>query len=433
MSVYAKDYGYFFNSQNNDRTYNADSFETWMKPFFAPGVFQGSLQVTAQATPDLTVNVASGFAFLSGKPAYWATANTMTIDTPSGAYDRIDTIVLRRDDTNRCITLEVVKGTPSATPAATPPTRSATIYELVIAQILVGVGVTGIRAEDITDTRMDSSVCGYVAGAVDQIDFDQIATQFNGWMADYQQDFEDWFANIQGQLDQDAAGHLQNEIDALTTTVNGKVKKSGDIMSGSLRLHGSSAFVSVDLMDVDTTAPEQYNVAYESWSVNDKNSRKMGSIDGKLNTDGKYGARFGTHRTVSGHLYNNDVAWLMADDGTPQVELTQRIAWLEALGLGSIRIIPVTVSANNGTKAFIFSGTCAFTIFTTGTNSTQRSHTHGYCTGEGVVSETKNPSGATSVVFTDGTYKLTLKNTANVTMFAVMIVYGNPDNVELQS
>ena len=433
MSVYAKDYGYFFNSQNNDRTYNADSFETWMKPFFAPGVFQGSLQVTAQATPDLTVNVASGFAFLNGKPAYWATANTMTIDTPSGAYDRIDTIVLRRDDTNRCITLEVVKGTPSATPAATPPTRSATIYELVIAQILVGVGVTGIRAEDITDTRMDSSVCGYVAGAVDQIDFDQIATQFNGWMADYQQDFEDWFANIQGQLDQDAAGHLQNEIDALTTTVNGKVKKSGDTMTGSLNINGNNAIIATHIKSIDATTPFEYNYRGESIIVMDKNTAKMAAIGGQLNMDGKYGAYFGANRSVGGVNYNNIVSLLMDNSGNAKVEISDRLAWLDALGLGSIRIIPVTVSANNGTKAFIFSGTCAFTIFTTGTNSTQRSHTHGYCTGEGVVSETKNPSGATSVVFTDGTYKLTLKNTANVTMFAVMIVYGNPDNVELQS
>ena len=37
MSVYAQEYGYFFNSNNSDRKYNADSFETWLKPFFVPG------------------------------------------------------------------------------------------------------------------------------------------------------------------------------------------------------------------------------------------------------------------------------------------------------------------------------------------------------------------------------------------------------------
>ena len=69
MSVYAQEYGYFFNSNNSDRKYNADSFETWLKPFFISGVFAGTLQVTAQSTPDMSVKVSPGFANLNGKPA----------------------------------------------------------------------------------------------------------------------------------------------------------------------------------------------------------------------------------------------------------------------------------------------------------------------------------------------------------------------------
>ena len=75
MSVYAKEYGYFFNSNNNDRTYNAESFETWLKPFFVSGVFAGCLQVKAQTTPDMTIEVLSGYANLDGKPAYWPDDN----------------------------------------------------------------------------------------------------------------------------------------------------------------------------------------------------------------------------------------------------------------------------------------------------------------------------------------------------------------------
>ena len=67
MSVYAQEYGYFFNSQNSDRKYNAESFETWLKPFFISGVFQGGLQVKAQADPDMTVQVTPGYANLQGK------------------------------------------------------------------------------------------------------------------------------------------------------------------------------------------------------------------------------------------------------------------------------------------------------------------------------------------------------------------------------
>ena len=183
MSAFAQEYGYFFNSNNHDRTYNAESFERWLKPFFQTGVFQGGLQVKAQTTPDMTVQVTPGYANLNGKPAYWPDTNVMAIATASGVYDRIDTIVLRRDNTNRTISIEVVTGTASSNPQPTPPTRNNDIFELVIGQIRVGVGVTSITAANVYDTRLDSTICGYVAATVTEIDFDQIKAQFDGWLA----------------------------------------------------------------------------------------------------------------------------------------------------------------------------------------------------------------------------------------------------------
>ena len=214
MSVYAQEYGYFFNSNSGDRTYNASSFEEWLKPFFLPGVFNGEMQVTAQSTPDMTVTVAHGRGNLDGIPAYWPDDNIITIDTASGVYPRIDTIVLRRDNTNRAVSIEYVKGTAAATPQPVAPTRDSDIYELVLAQILVGTGVTAITADKITDTRMDADLCGWVAATVDQIDFDQIKTQFDAWQTVNQAQFEDWFQHLQDELNEHQAAHLQNEIDA---------------------------------------------------------------------------------------------------------------------------------------------------------------------------------------------------------------------------
>ena len=262
MSAYASQFGYFFDSISGDRTYNSESFEDWLKPFFVSGVFNGNLQVTAQETPDMTVNVAPGRANLDGKLAKWTGKNVMALSPASGVYDRIDTIVLRRDNVNRRISIEVVTGTASLNPSPTAPVRNVDTYELVIAQILVGVGVTSISQANITDTRMNSDVCGWVVATVDQIDFDQIKAQFDGWMADTEQaynewksgveddledwendtkgdftdwedgvkndfddwengvksDFDDWFDAIKDQLDSDAAGHLQLEIDALSSS-----------------------------------------------------------------------------------------------------------------------------------------------------------------------------------------------------------------------
>ena len=224
MSVYAQEYGYFFNSQNSDRKYNADSFETWLKPFFISGVFQGGLQVKAQPSPDMTVQVTPGYANLQGKPAHWPDTNNMTLATASGVYNRIDTIVLRRDNTNRAISIEVVTGVASANPQPTAPTRTADIFELVLAQILVGVGVTAITAANISDTRMNSDICGYVAATVEEIDFDQIKAQFDAWLAEFKEGTAEDYSAFVAQLQEDLEAY-QSVIDAHETTASGDLER----------------------------------------------------------------------------------------------------------------------------------------------------------------------------------------------------------------
>jgi hypothetical protein len=233
LSVYAQDYGYFFNSNNSDRTYNADSFETWLKPFFVSGVFTGCLQVKAQDTPDMSVVVTKGYANIDGKAAYWPDDNTVTIETASGVYSRIDTIVLRRDNTNRRVSIEVVKGTASATPQPVAPTRNADTFELVLAEVLVGVGVTTITGSVITDKRPDTDVCGYVVAAVQTPDFselyDQFVAQAEEFMGDQADEFIAWFDEMKDQLSEDAAGHLQLEIEALDS---GKINRLASSAAG---------------------------------------------------------------------------------------------------------------------------------------------------------------------------------------------------------
>ena len=226
MSAYAQEYGYFFNS-NNDRTYNAESFEAWLKPFFVSGVFAGCLQVKAQSTPDMTVYVTPGYANLDGKPAYWPTNNTMALSVASGVYPRIDTIVLRRDNTNRAISIEVVTGTASSSPQPTAPTRNNDTFELVLAEVYVAAGVTSVTQSNITDKRPDTDVCGYVMCTIETPDFSELYDQFLSQCEDTieaeEDDFDDlltakqatfelWFQNLHDELDSNQAAHLQNEI-----------------------------------------------------------------------------------------------------------------------------------------------------------------------------------------------------------------------------
>lgn len=208
-----RDYGYFWNDDGSgDRTYNADSFEYWLKKFFTTGVFAGDLQVTASGS--YTVNVATGYANVNGKVREFYETESFTVPSADSTYPRIDTIVVRRDDTNKIISLQYVTGTYSGqNPSATAPTRRGAIYELVLAKIYVGAGATEILQRDITDTRADSTLCGLVTGTVHEINIDGVTKQ-------YAQIFSDWFQNIKDNLSGDTAGNLQNQIDNLTTKIN---------------------------------------------------------------------------------------------------------------------------------------------------------------------------------------------------------------------
>lgn len=234
----------FFNSENNDRVYDSDDFSDWLRKFFTTGVFYGDLQVTANN--DMTVNVNPGYTNVEGKVMIFDTISSLIIETANPTYDRIDTVVIERNDTNREITLKVIKGGYSTEPTPIAPVRANGIYQLVIAEVFIAHGATAITQSVITDKRANADVCGYVITPIDTFDFSQFATQFeaylrefkessavdfNQWMINEQlefntwknaekSDFDTWFANIRYILDGDVAGHLQNEIDELSEKID---------------------------------------------------------------------------------------------------------------------------------------------------------------------------------------------------------------------
>lgn len=221
-------YAFFYNSVNGDRVYGADSFSDWMKQYFTDGVKAGTMQVAAAG--GMTVTVSAGAGAIGGKMRVIDAATTLTLDVGSGSANRIDNIVLRRDDTQRNIYLQVVKGATAANPTAPALVRSGGIYDLKLAEVYVSKGAIAVTQANITDTRMNAAVCGYVTGAVSQIDFAQISAQFEAYLTQYKAqklaEFEAWFQGIQNAFGDDVAGALQGEIDALggrVTTLEGKI------------------------------------------------------------------------------------------------------------------------------------------------------------------------------------------------------------------
>ena len=229
----ANAYGLFWNSEDGDRTYNADSFAEWLRKFFTTGVFANELVTTA--TTGMGISVSAGYANINGKVRFFDQATAFTLSAANSTYPRIDNVVIERNDTNREITMKIVEGSYSGnTPVAPTPTRTASVYQIVIAQVYVGAGATDITQANITDTRADTTLCGYVTGTVSEIDWDEITAQFEAYFAEFQEEnldeFLEWFEHIKDQLDEDAAGHLQNEIDAIVQESCFKVVEENGVL-----------------------------------------------------------------------------------------------------------------------------------------------------------------------------------------------------------
>lgn len=203
---------YFYNSDNGDRVYDADSFSDWLSKFFTTGVFQNDLYV--QAMTGMNVMVNTGYCNIKGKVRDFDEVQELTVSPAHSQYPRIDAIVVERNDTDRDITVKYVQGQISgATPSAPTMQRDTLVYQICLAQIYVNAGVTSITQANITDTRPDADLCGWVVSTVDEIDITQIMSQNKA-------QFEEWFEHAKGQLDTDVAGHLQLEIDDINGTLD---------------------------------------------------------------------------------------------------------------------------------------------------------------------------------------------------------------------
>lgn len=56
--------------------------------------------------------------------------------------------------------------------------RDADAYEIAIADVYVRAGVISVMQSNITDTRLNSELCGIVHGTIKQVDTTEIFRQY---------------------------------------------------------------------------------------------------------------------------------------------------------------------------------------------------------------------------------------------------------------
>ncbi len=200
----------FFASINGDRKYKSDLIASFFSKLFTNGVFNNELQV--QANDNMTVTLKSGTAFINGYFYNNTVDKVINISLSDTEQSRIDSIVLRFSKENRQIIADVLEGTYADNPVAPELTRNSNIYELRLCNISVNKQADSITTSMIEDCRFNSTDCGQVISAVQQLDTTEIFAQ-------YQAAFDALFEQMKGILSGDAAGELLVEINGIKSNM----------------------------------------------------------------------------------------------------------------------------------------------------------------------------------------------------------------------
>lgn len=193
----------FFNSLNGDRLYNADDFNRYFEGLISQnGVFENYLEgMKVSVNSNGEIVVGTGKALVDRTWIELDSAEVVTVEKADTLYPRYDAIVLRKSYENREITLEVIKGNSKTNPAKYTPKRTASIYEIVLADIYIEAEATSITANNIFDERPYKDKCGMIVVLVDQPDIGDIYNMYNSAFGKMYDEFSDWKKEQQNQFD----------------------------------------------------------------------------------------------------------------------------------------------------------------------------------------------------------------------------------------
>ena len=144
-----------------DRTYNANDYSDNLAVIISNGVLRSSADDLKVTSTGLYLTVAAGRAWIKGHYYYNDTALSLAQITAPVGGSRIDRVMLRFDNTiqQRRIRVVYVEGEASNDPIAPAPTRTDTVFDLVLADIQVNANAQSVT---VIDKRADADLCGWV-------------------------------------------------------------------------------------------------------------------------------------------------------------------------------------------------------------------------------------------------------------------------------
>lgn len=212
-----------------DRAITAEDERTFNKLRYTNGVFSSvGSGLSVSANNNMTVTVGTGGAHIEGALYYNSAPIGLTVEAANASLNRIDRVVLQFNTSVsvRSVRALIRTGTAATNPVAPELRRESNLYEIALADIYVKKGATGISQSAITDQRLNSALCGFVAAAIPS------SVDTTGLFDQYQIALNEWLDTVAAALDGTLAGNLQNQITALGVRVTAEEDKIQDIEHG---------------------------------------------------------------------------------------------------------------------------------------------------------------------------------------------------------
>lgn len=215
----------FFNSLNGDKKYNTRQISQIFDGIIRDGVYASvGNKLTVKQGTGMQVIVDTGRAWFNHTWSLNDSELPVTVEAADLVLNRIDAVVLEVDESLevRDNQIKMVKGTAASEPQKPTMTNSEFVHQYPLAYISVKKGVTSITTSDI-EINVGKDDCPYVTSVLEAASIEELyaqwESQFSGWEEGQKTQFEAWFAEIKGQLGEDAAGNLQLQIDAMENRI----------------------------------------------------------------------------------------------------------------------------------------------------------------------------------------------------------------------
>ena len=197
-----------------DRAETSDLFALLFASLISDGVLASpSTCFQVRAVGDgLNIELAPGFGMVKGHFCYNDEVFPMSLEAAPQKYSRIDRVVMRCNYLERMVEIIIKHGEEAAVPVPPELVRPSAgdYYELCLANIRLTAGQTLLTQSGITDTRADSSVCGYITQLIDHLDTSVFFAQFEQFYAEFVERADGSY----GQFVKDMQDYLDNLADS---------------------------------------------------------------------------------------------------------------------------------------------------------------------------------------------------------------------------